>query len=91
MQNVILIYQQIWILQIFFQFFVIFSQHFDYFTPIIAIFRPIQLGILANIVSWIMNYQYAKFHVFIKMLTIDVFFALAITVFHVLEAGPPLF
>ena len=28
-----------------------FSQNFDYFTPKIAIFGPIQLGIIANIVS----------------------------------------
>ena len=49
-----------------FKFFAIFSQNFDYFTPKIAIFGPIQYDIIAYIVSSIMNYQYAKFHVFIK-------------------------
>ena len=34
-----------------FPFLAIFSQNFDYFTPKIAIFGPIQLGIIANIVS----------------------------------------
>ena len=34
-----------------FPFLVMFSQNFDYFTPKIAIFGPIQLGIIANIVS----------------------------------------
>ena len=57
-----------------FPFFAIFSQNFDYFTPKIEIFEPIQLCIIANIVSWIMNHQYAKFHVFIKKFTIDVIF-----------------
>ena len=51
-----------------------FLQNFDYFNPKIAIFGPIQLGIIAYIVSWIMNHQYAKFHVFIKKFTIDVIF-----------------
>ena len=34
-----------------FPFLAIFSQNFDYFTPKIAIFGPIQVGIIANIVS----------------------------------------
>ena len=51
---------------IFFPFLAIFSQNFDYFTPKIAIFLSIQLGIIAYIVSKIMNYQYTKFNVFIK-------------------------
>ena len=34
-----------------FPFLVIFSQDCDYFTPKIDIFRPFQLGIIANIVS----------------------------------------
>ena len=34
-----------------FRFLVIFSQNFDYFTPKIAIFEPIQCGIIANTVS----------------------------------------
>ena len=34
-----------------FPFLAIFSQNFDNFTPKIAIFGPIQLGIIANIVS----------------------------------------
>ena len=44
------------------------------FNPKIANVRPIQLVIIANIVSWIMNYHYAKFQAFIKKLTIDVIF-----------------
>ena len=51
-----------------------FAQNFNYFTPKIANFRPIQLGIIANIVSYAMNYHFAKFHAFIKRLTIDVIF-----------------
>ena len=51
-----------------FPFLTIFSQNFDYFTPKIAHFGPIQLGILANIVN------YAKFHIFIKKLTTDAIF-----------------
>ena len=57
-----------------FQFLAIFSQNFDYFTPKIAIFGLIQLGIIATIVSEIMNHQYVKFYVFIKKFTIDVIF-----------------
>ena len=34
-----------------FPFLAIFPRNFDYFTPKIAIFGPIQLGIIANIVS----------------------------------------
>ena len=34
-----------------FPFLAIFSQNFDYFPPKIAIFGPIQFGIIANIVS----------------------------------------
>ena len=49
-----------------FPFLAAFSKNFDYFTPKIAIFGPIQLGI--------MNHQYAKFHVFIKQFTIGVIF-----------------
>ena len=33
-----------------------------------------QLDIIANIVSKAMNYNYAKFHAFMKKLTIDVIF-----------------
>ena len=40
--------------------------------PQIAIFEHTQLGIIAYIVSYIINYQYAKVNVFIKKLTIDV-------------------
>ena len=40
----------------------------------IVIYGPIQLGNIVYIVSQIMNHQYAKFHVFIKQLTIDVIF-----------------
>ena len=63
-----------WILQIFSYFSRFFSQNFDFFTPKIAIFGPIQLGIIAYIVSLFMNHQCAKFHVFMKKLTIDVIF-----------------
>ena len=45
------IYQQIWKLKIFSYFLRFFSHNFDYFTPKIAIFGPVQLGIIANIVS----------------------------------------
>ena len=34
-----------------FPFLAIFSQNFDYFTPKIAIFEPIQLGTIAYIIS----------------------------------------
>ena len=37
-------------------------------------FEPIQLDIIAYIVSKAMNYNYAKFHAFIKKLSIDVIF-----------------
>ena len=57
-----------------FPFLAIFSTKVDYFAPKIANFGPIQLGIIAYIVCKIMNHQYAKFHVFIKKLTIDVIF-----------------
>ena len=53
---------------------IFFPQNFDYFTPKIATVGPIQLGIIAYIVSYIMIHQYAKFHVFIKKLTIGVIF-----------------
>ena len=51
-----------------------FSTDLSFFTPKIAFVLLSQLGIIANIVSKIMNYQYTKFHVFIKKLTIDVIF-----------------
>ena len=62
-----------------FPFLAIFSQFFFYyFNPPPpkkrAIFGPIQLCIIANIVSYIMNYQYAKFYASIKKFTIDVIF-----------------
>ena len=57
-----------------FQFLANFSQNVYYFTPKIVIYGPIQLGNIAYIVSQIMNHQYAKFHVLIKKLTIDVIF-----------------
>ena len=58
-----------------FPFLAIFSQFcFTILPPKMAIFGPIQLCIIANIVSYIMNYQYAKFHAFIKKITIDVIF-----------------
>ena len=57
-----------------FPFLAIFSIEFLLFYPKIANFGSIQLGIIANIVSKIMNYDYAKFHAFIRKLTIDVIF-----------------
>ena len=57
-----------------FQFLSIFAQNFYYFPPQKSHFGPIQLDIIAYIVSKAMNYNYAKFHVFIKKLTIDVIF-----------------
>ena len=44
------------------------------FSPQKSNFGPIQLHIIADIVSKVMNYNYAKFHAFIKKLTIDVIF-----------------
>ena len=49
-----------------FQFLSIFAQNFYYFPPKKPNFGPIQLDIIANIVSKAMNYNYAKFHAFIK-------------------------
>ena len=57
-----------------FQFLSIFAQNFYYFPPKISNFGPIQLDIIAYIVSKALNYTYAKFHAFIKKLTIDVIF-----------------
>ena len=51
-----------------------FCTEFFYFPPKNQNFGPIQLDIIAYIVSKAMNYNYAKFHAFIKMLTIDVIF-----------------
>ena len=63
-----------------FQFLSIFAQNF-YYPPHSkkkkkkkSNFGPIQLDIIAYIVSEAMNYNNAKFHVFIKNLTIDVIF-----------------
>ena len=74
MQKFIPIYQQIWLLQIFSNFSRFFAQNFYYFPPKNQNFGPIQLDIIAYIVSKAMNYNYAKFHAFIKKLTIDVIF-----------------
>ena len=57
-----------------FQFLSIFAHNFYYFSPKKSNFGPIQLDIIAYIVSKAINYNYAKFHVFIKKLTIDVIF-----------------
>ena len=74
MQNFIPIYQQIWILQIFSIFSRFFAQDFYYFSPEKSSFGLSQLDIIAYIVSKAINYNFAKFHVFIKKLTIDVIF-----------------
>ena len=58
-----------------FQFLSIFAQNFYYSPPPPkSNFGPIQLDIIAYIVSKAMNYNYAKFHAFIKKLTFDVIF-----------------
>ena len=57
-----------------FPFLAIFSIEFLLFYPKIANFESIQLGIIANIVSYIMNNHYAKFLTFIRKWTIDVIF-----------------
>ena len=57
-----------------FQFLSIFAQNFYYFPPKNQKILPIYLDIIAYIVSKAMNYNYAKFHAFIKKLTIDVIF-----------------
>ena len=59
---------------IFFQFLSIFAQNFYYFSQKKSNFGPLQLVIIAYIVSKAMNYNFAKFHAFIKKLTIDVIF-----------------
>ena len=51
-----------------------FAGNFYYFTPKIANFGHIQLGILANIVSKIVKYHFPKLYAFVKKLTIDVIF-----------------
>ena len=56
------------------QFLSIFAHNFYYFPPKKSNFRPIQLDIIADIVNKVMNYNYAKFHAFVKKLTIDVIF-----------------
>ena len=57
-----------------FQFLAIFSIEFLLLYQKIVNFGSIQLGIIANILSWIMNYHYAKFHAFIRKWTNDVIF-----------------
>ena len=51
-----------------------FCTGFLLFSPKNQNFGPIQLDIIAYIVSKAMNYNYAKFHAFIKKLTIGVIF-----------------
>ena len=57
-----------------FQFLSISAHTFYYFSPQKSNFGPIQFDIIAYIVSKAMNYKFAKFHAFIKKLTIDVIF-----------------
>ena len=57
-----------------FQFLSIFAQNIYYFPPKKSNFWPIQLDIIAYIVSKAINYIHAKFHVFFKKLKIDVIF-----------------
>ena len=60
------------------QIFSIFSRFlhriFTIFTQKKSNFGPLQLDIIAYIVSKAMNYNFAKFHAFIKKLKIDVIF-----------------
>ena len=49
-----------------FQFLSIFAQNFYYFSPQKSKFGPFKLDIIAYIVSKAMNYNFAKFHAFIK-------------------------
>ena len=55
-----------------FQFLSIFAQKFYYFSPKKSNFGPFQLDIIAYTVCKATNYNFAKFHAFIKKLTIDV-------------------
>ena len=57
-----------------FHFLAIFAQDFYYFSPKKSNFGPLQLDTIAYIVSKAMNYNFAKFHAFIKKSTIDVIF-----------------
>ena len=57
-----------------FPFFLIFAHNFYYFSPKKSHFGPIRLDIIAYIVSKALNYNYAKFHAFIKKITIGVIF-----------------
>ena len=59
-----------------FQFLSIFAQNFYYFPQKKSNFGLFQLDIIAYIVSKAMNYNFAKFHAFIKKLRIDVIFRL---------------
>ena len=68
------IYQQIWILQIFSIFSRFLHRIFTIPPPPQSNFGPLQLDIIAYIVSKAMNYNFAKFHAFIKKLTIDAIF-----------------
>ena len=56
------------------QFLSIFAHNFYYFPPKKSNFGPIQLDIIAYFVRKAMSYNYAKFHAFIKKLTVDVIF-----------------
>ena len=57
-----------------FQFLSNVAQNLCYFSPKISNFEPFQLDIIAYIVSKVMNYNFVKFHAFIKKFTIDIIF-----------------
>ena len=57
-----------------FQFLSIFCTEYLLFFPKKSNFGPIQLNIIAYIVSKAMNYNSAKFHAVMKKLTFDVIF-----------------
>ena len=57
-----------------FQFLSIFAQNLYYFSPQKSNFGPFQLDSISYIVSRDMNYNFAKFHAFIKKITFDVIF-----------------
>ena len=57
-----------------FPFLAICSIEFLLFYPKIGNYGSIQLGIIASIISYIMNYHYAKFHSSVRKWTINVIF-----------------
>ena len=71
-----------------FQFLTIFSIKFLLFYPKIVNFGSVQLGIIANIVSYTRSYHYAKIHAFIRKLKTDVIFHWLLRVLCVVSRHP---